>query len=312
MTRLSIIISLALTGGFACGAVDAPAHIVQPLPPELDPRLEPAFQPPAGIVHPLTAEEAGQRARDLAPVASAPLREEGLKAITAYDAQDREADEQIRGFRQQYNVAIHTAAADVRTEAAPSTPQDAAKPPPTNITCDEGVYFDMKEGLLVYMKNVHVRNPSLSLDCTGPLKIYLEYVEKDGKKKPSERQKEAGKKVDESQPKLPNDGNFDFNSVKKVAASGNVVIHYTDKKGDTRTAKADKITYNAKTGEAILTGNYPSVSDGNTVMQCAGKNDFIRAYADGNLYFSGGIRQTIRNLDKQLSDHQQQKKSRQP
>ena len=58
----------------------------------------------------------------------------------------------------------------------------------------------MKEGVLVYMKNVHVRNPEFSLDCTGPLKIYMQYVEKKGKKKPSDRKKEEGKEIDKSGP----------------------------------------------------------------------------------------------------------------
>ena len=90
----------------------------------------------------------------------------------------------------------------------------------------------MEQGLLGYMKNVHVRNPEFSLDCTGPLKIYLQYVEKKGKKKPSDRRKEEGKEIDKSGPVLPNDGNFDFNSIKKVTASGNVVLRYTDKDGN--------------------------------------------------------------------------------
>ena len=42
MKKLSSLLLLALTGGLACGATDGvPAHIVQPLPKELDPRLEP-------------------------------------------------------------------------------------------------------------------------------------------------------------------------------------------------------------------------------------------------------------------------------
>lgn len=54
---IRILTVLALAGGFAFGASDIPSHIVQPLPKELDPMLEPAFQPPANIVRPLTAEE---------------------------------------------------------------------------------------------------------------------------------------------------------------------------------------------------------------------------------------------------------------
>ena len=232
---IRILTVLALAGGFAFGASDIPSHIVQPLPKELDPMLEPAFQPPANIVRPLTAEETAQREKDLAPIPSAPLTEDGEKALSASNAQDAEVDEQLNGFRQKYNVSIHATPADSATEKTD-------KGAPTEITYDDGLYFDMEQGLLVYMKNVHVRNPEFSLDCTGPLKIYLQYVEKKGKKKPSDRRKEEGKEIDKSGPVLPNDGNFDFNSIKKVTASGNVVLRYTDKDGNLCTAKAEKPT----------------------------------------------------------------------
>ena len=82
MKKLSSLLLLALTGGLACGATDGvPAHIVQPLPKELDPRLEPPLAPPSGIVRPLTAEETARRERELAPVPTAGLKEDGEKAI---------------------------------------------------------------------------------------------------------------------------------------------------------------------------------------------------------------------------------------
>lgn len=58
---IRILTLLALAGGLASGASDIPSHIVQPLPQELDPMLEPAFQPPADIVRPLTEEETAQK-----------------------------------------------------------------------------------------------------------------------------------------------------------------------------------------------------------------------------------------------------------
>ena len=95
---IRILTLLALAGGLASGASDIPSHIVQPLPQELDPMLEPAFQPPADIVRPLTAEETAQREKDLAPIPSAPLTEDGEKALSVSNAQDAEVDEQINGF----------------------------------------------------------------------------------------------------------------------------------------------------------------------------------------------------------------------
>ena len=309
---IRILTVLALAGGFAFGASDIPSHIVQPLPKELDPMLEPAFQPPANIVRPLTAEETAQREKDLAPIPSAPLTEDGEKALSASNAQDAEVDEQLNGFRQKYNVSIHATPAEVTTAPADSATEKTDKGAPTEITYDDGLYFDMEQGLLVYMKNVHVRNPEFSLDCTGPLKIYLQYVEKKGKKKPSDRRKEEGKEIDKSGPVLPNDGNFDFNSIKKVTASGNVVLRYTDKDGNLCTAKAEKATYDANTGEIILAGNYPSLSRGGSIFKSKTRNGFIRVYGNGNVYIPQGGESSLRDLDKQLSERKQQKPARKP
>ncbi|KAA5510879.1 hypothetical protein F2Y49_24920, partial [Bacteroides caccae] len=269
------------------------------MPQELDPMLEPAFQPPADIVRPLTAEETAQREKDLAPIPSAPLTEDGEKALSVSNAQDAEVDEQINGFRQKYNVSIHATPAEVTAAPADSGMEKTDKETPTEITYDDGLYFDMKEGVLVYMKNVHVRNPEFSLDCTGPLKIYMQYVEKKGKKKPSDRKKEEGKEIDKSGPVLPNDGNFDFNSIKKVTASGNVVLRYTDKDGNLCTAKAEKATYDANTGEIILAGNYPSLSRGGSFFKSDARDGFIRVYGNGNVYIPKGGKSSFRDLDKQ-------------
>mgnify|MGYP003218240653 CR=1 FL=1 len=93
MKKLSSLLLLALTGGLACGATDGvPAHIVQPLPKELDPRLEPPLAPPSGIVRPLTAEETARRERELAPVPTAGLKEDGEKAIEAYNVKEKTVD----------------------------------------------------------------------------------------------------------------------------------------------------------------------------------------------------------------------------
>lgn len=303
MNHFPIMMLLALAGGLACGATDTPAHIVQPLPDELNPRLAPPFRAPADIVRPLTEEETSQRAQDLAPLSPAHLLEDGKKAISSNNARNKAVDEQIRQFRDAYHVDIHATASQAPPATVPAPEKNAEQAPPTNVTSEEGTYFDMKEGLLVFMKNVRVRNPQFSLDCDGDLKIYLEYVEKDGKKKPSERRKDTGKAQEQPQPALPNGGNFDFNSIKKVAASGNVKAHYTDKDGNLNECGADSLTYNAKTGEIILVGS-PFVITSQVIARDTrkSKDAFIRIYADGNMYGSRTIAYTLRNLDMKISD----------
>ena len=200
MKKLSSLLLLALTGGLACGATDGvPAHIVQPLPKELDPRLEPPLAPPSGIVRPLTAEETARRERELAPVPTAGLKEDGEKAIEAYNVKEKTVDGQIQEFRQQHQVTGNAAAPAADTApAAPNPEENFMRANSSNnlysVDCDGDLYFDMEEGVLVFMKNVRVRNPNLSMDCADHLKIYAEFVpKKPGDKKPSERKQEKEK-----------------------------------------------------------------------------------------------------------------------
>lgn len=324
MKKLSSLLLLALTGGLACGATDGvPAHIVQPLPRELDPRLETPLSPPSGIVRPMTAEETAQRERDLAPVPTGGLKEEGEKAISAYEAQAKAVDGQIQEFRQKHQVTGNAAAPEAGDAAAPAaaSPEETfmGRNPSENlysVDCDGDLYFDMEEGVLVFMKNVRVRNPNLSMDCADHLKIYAEFVpKKPGDKKPSERkkEKEQEKKTEEDKPQvaLPNGGNFDYNSIKTVAASGNVKASYTNKQGETSNAQAEKITYNAKTGEIILTGS-PVIITPDVIVKNPNKDAFIRVYSNGSMYGSRGTRTTFRHVDKKLSDRDKQKPNRKP
>ena len=319
MKKLSSLL-LALAGSLACsGANGVPSHIVQPLPRELDPRLEQPLTPPSHIVRPLTEEETARRERELAPVPTAGLKEDGEKAIQTYSAQEKTVDGRIQEFRQQHQVAGNTPA-----PAAETTPSSAASGPEEGflqanspkdlytVDCDGDLYFDMEEGVLVFMKNVRVRNPGLSMDCADHLKIYAEFVpKKPGDKKPSDIKKEKGKEENQTQVALPNGGNFDYNSIKTVAASGNVKASYTNKQTETSNAQAEKITYNAKTGEIILTGA-PVIVTPDVIVKNPNKDAFIRVYSNGNMYGSRGTKTTFRHVDKKLSDRENQKTSRKP
>lgn len=324
MKKLSSLLLLALTGGLACGATDGvPAHIVQPLPKELDPRLEPPLTPPSSIVRPMTAEEAARRNQELAPVPTERLKEDGKKAIDTYNAQAKAVDGQIQEFRQKHQVTGNAAApAAEPAPAAPNPEESFMRSNSANnlysVDCDGDLYFDMEEGVLVFMKNVRVRNPNLSMDCADHLKIYAEFVpKKPGDKKPSERKQEkekgkaAEKEGEKPQVALPNGGNFDYNSIKTVAASGNVRASYTNKEGETSNAQADKITYNAKTGEIILTGS-PVIITPDAIIKNPSKDAFIRVYSNGNMYSSRGTKTTFRHIDKKLSDQEKQKTNRKP
>ncbi len=295
---------LTLVGALTAGAEDYPAHIVQPLPKELDPRLEPAMPAPADIVRPLNEAETAQMNEAARALDHTALITDAQNVMNAGAAEDAAVDQLIADFRKEHHVTIHATPAEQTPTVAPAVAatDDADI---YHINCADGVFFDMEQGLLVYMKNVTLTHPRVSLQCEGPLKIYLDQKDPKEQKAPAP-EKEKSK----SELAMPNGGNFNFDSLKKASASGKVVVHYTDENGAKSTAKAEKISYDATTGEIILAGGYPSItSDGHSV-RCPHENGFIRVYGNGNIYISEGAETTIRDVNKQLSNQQKPKTTR--
>lgn len=370
MIKFATMLTLLLTGSLSYGESDIPSHIVQPLPRELDPRLEPAFQASENIVRPLTAEEQTQRNMDLAAVDSAPLAEDSLRAIAANDTRDQTVDAQIQAFRKEQNVPVsHTQApsvspAEPKPDAAPAkenakkeAKKDAKPSIITDIRFDEGMYFDVEKKVVVFMKDVSIKNPQFSLTCKGPLKLYLYYNPKKAKKKKDQKNDKAGKntpaqsadtksaeqapkdkpavkdgKTDQLNPTQPADaetdepevkddspkiaipggGKIDLNDLEKAAASGDVVVHYINENGTPCSATGDKMTYDAKTGEIILTGNFPTVTIGESISRSLKKDNFIRVYPNGDFYCNGPFDVNFVSKDMDLFGKDKPKKPRKP
>lgn len=270
---------------------DIPRHIVQPLPKELDPRVQAPFSADKNIVRPLNSKEIEEHVQgSTAPINEQTILESAKASIAAHLKEDKAVDVSISEFRRINQISINTTASTPIPDGAKTSDPDTYQ-----VNCADGVYFDMEQGLLVYMKNVSLRNPRMSLDCTGPLKIYLT------KKAPTEKSEKAAQETKKSNPVLPNGGNFNFDSLKKVSASGNVVIHYTDEKGTKNKATAEIATYDATKGEILLIGGYPTISSDGNVVRCPSKDGFIRIYGNGNVYVSHGAETILRDIDKQIS-----------
>ncbi len=270
---------------------DIPRHIVQPLPKELDPRIQAPFSADKNIVRPLKGEEIEEYVQEpTTSVNEKTILESAKASIASHLKEDKTVNDAISEFRQIHQISINTTASTPVVDETKSSDPDTYR-----VNCADGVYFDMAQGLLVYMKNVSLRNPRMSLDCTGPLKIYL------AQKSPSEKSKKTSQEAKKNNPVLPNGGNFDFDSLKKVTASGNVVIHYTDEKGTKNKATAEIATYDAIKGEILLIGGYPSISSDGNVVRCPNKDGFIRIYGNGNVYVSHGAETILRDIDKQIS-----------
>lgn len=263
-----------------CPAEVPPAHIVRDLPPELDPRLAPAFVPPTHIVRDLNAEETEAREAAVAPFAHGELDRDFAAAAERYAVEERLVEADMRSFFIEAKVAVPVAekkqtAAGPKSASSPADEADA-----TIVTCADGCYFDMEQGVVVFMRDVKVRGEDMSLVCDNELKIFA--IREESKKK-----KESEKESKESPNLARVDFNFNMNKPRLITASGNVKVRLKDKKGEEIGASGDKLTYNGITGETILTGGNLSITRDNIRTAVSGPDAFIRIYEDGNVYSKG-------------------------
>lgn len=293
MRTLSLLFILSLSSAFA----QAPKNIVQNLPPEIDPRLQiPAVD--EEIVRPLTDAEAAEQTELAAPISNlSSLDEECATKLAEQAAQDATVDEEVRIFCASQPSKPNKKPATATKPAPPSTTASTSSNTTGNtstttatqemvVTCDDGMYFDSEKGLLVYLNNVHLVHPDFTMDCDNQLKIYLEA---DEEKKAQRAKAQAEKKEKESG---FGNMNMDFSGIKTLSADGNIRLTGKDKEGKPFKANAEKLTYNDKTGEAILTGNNISVEDAKNKITAIGAGSFIRIYESGDVYIKGPRTQT--------------------
>lgn len=295
MRTLSLLCILSLSSAFA----QVPKHIVQELPPEIDPRLQ-APTVNEEIVRPLTDSEAAEQAQLTAPISNIPdLNEECATKFAEQTAQDAAVDEEVRIFCASQPAKPHkkpaTAVTPVKPEptvsASENTKDSAATEAPRqemDVTCDDGVYLDSEKGLLVYLKNVHLVHPDFTMDCDNQLKIYLEVDEEKKAKRAKDQAEKKGKEKESGFGNM----NMDFSGINTLSADGNIRLTGKDKEGKPFKANADKLTYNDKTGETILTGNNISVEDAKNKITAIGPGSFIRIYESGDVYIKGPRTQT--------------------
>ena len=173
------------------------------------------------------------------------------------------------------------------TIPAPTQPLDV-QPGPTDsvIHCEGGMYFDADAGVLVYLKNVTVKNPRFELSGANELKIFLgPKAAKKGETKPA-----AKGKPDKS----------GFGDVERMIATGAVKIEQKapDAGKPPINASGAVFTYNVKKEEIVLSGGYPWVTQGATYMRAKEPNLILRIFpktgsfvTEGNWDMGGNIEQ---------------------
>ena len=158
--------------------------------------------------------------------------------------------------------------------AAVAKPLDI-KPGPadTVINFDGGMYFDPDEGVLVYLKNVTVKDPRFDLSGANELKIFFG-------KKPAKETKDESEPSKSDKPKGDFGGGFgaNFGDVERIVATGVIVLNQksTDASKEPIKASGATFSYNLKADQILISGGFPWVLQGNRFLRAKEPNLMLR------------------------------------
>lgn len=184
----------------------------------------------------------------------------------------------------------------------PAAPEPAvAKPLEVNpgpldtvIKCEGGMYFDSDEGVLVYMKNVTVKDPRFNLSGANELKVFF------GKKPPKANQTPPDA-TEKSTGKTGFGGNIgaNFGEVERILATGAVLIEQKGAPGkEPIKASGAVFSYSIKTDQIIIQGGFPWFTQGATFMRAMEPELILRLspktgsfVTEGNWQMGGNLEQ---------------------
>jgi hypothetical protein len=230
-----------------------------------------AASPPVAVsAEELTAlhAAAANREAEVGALATAAI---GMAVADAADA--AKASDATREFIEDAGIP------PVGDEAGPEAKPLEIQPGPndTLIQCDGGMYFDAKEGVLVYLKNVRVTDPRFNLSGANELKIFFE-------KKPEA----AGDGGNEKEASAEGFG-AGFGEVERIIATGAVrILQKSAKPGEAPVeASGGLFTYHTGTGEIIISGRYPWVKKGDFYARAKQPNLTLRIKRSGEFVTEG-------------------------
>lgn len=215
----------------------------------------------------------------------------------------------------------------------PNIPDDPTK---TRITSDDGAFFDSPNGLLVFLKNVVVRDPRFSLTGADEVKVFFDSPEEtkaardkvmaemqakaDAKARaegrdPEAERLEAKKKADADKEPVEDEesgvADAKFGEPNKIIATGTVVVEgLTGKEGEApvkASASARTVVYDLKKEEFILRGGSPWFVKDGQISRVPGNDAYIVITMEDGVFKSlvtgnGGINMQMELKDKKKDE----------
>ena len=185
-------------------------------------------------------------------------RDAMTKTVTASESGTADLDKDLTD-----SAAASKAAAEFATEnglpAEPQTTEPAPAKPfdlkssaeDSGISFDGSMYFDSDEGVVVFTKNVKVKNPRFHLSADDQLKVFFA-------KKPAKEGKNDKLTPEKSSIKS---GFGDFGDPERIVATGAVLFEQmkTDSVKEPIRASGAIFTYNTKEDQVTISGGFPWV-----------------------------------------------------
>ncbi|MES2660387.1 MAG: hypothetical protein V4689_17315 [Verrucomicrobiota bacterium] len=277
------------------GVLLGPATTVFHLPPK-----ETAMNPPDSPFRAMALVGMSLMTQSLLAAPPPPITDAELAAIQA-DATSRAPAAEAAATKTLATLKTDLADASAASQAAatflvqndlPAITPDAApadakpldvKPGPddTVISCDGAIYFDPEERVLVYLKNVIVKNPQFN--ATGridELKVFF-----------AEKPVEEKDKVEDEKDKSGFGAGIgkSVGKAERVIATGAIVIDAKPKPGEDAVQASGAIfTYNLKSEEATLSGGFPWVRQGPKFLRAKKHDNLLRIYPKQNRFDTPG------------------------
>jgi len=225
--------------------------------------------------------------------AAAAAADQGQRHLIAANDQGERARATMADFFRA--AALTSLLADpVAAPPAGDVPRPDIQPDPakTRITSDDGAFFDSKNGLLVFLKNVVVRDPRFQLSGADEVKVFFE---------PKEPAKPAAAPAGQPAPapvkKDDNPmGDASFGKPSRMVATGTVVVDYrsNDPAEPPLKASARTLVYDLIKKEIILRGGSPWVLRDGQISSVPGNDAYIVIQKDGSFVTgNGGIDATV-------------------
>lgn len=155
-----------------------------------------------------------------------------------------------------------------------------------SIKSEGNIFFDGKQGMMVFRKNVKVNHPEYQFSCAGEVKLLL-------------MKKEQPKPLTDKPTKdlKPNEK---FGEIDKIIATDNITIVGKDKDGNPITARAGSLVYEHTSGIIILRGLNSRITMADKQLKIVEKNGHIRIDRSWNVDGKGV--QIDLNLEKLKQD----------